>query len=217
MSRINSVQLRKMIQNEEFDYTLLSSVLSEYTGFRQKIHALLESGVITRVKKGLYVFGDSYNQAPICKETLANLIYGPSCLSLEYALSFHGFIPERVEVLTSITPKKDKTFSTPLGHFTYRYLSLEKYAIGIEQRWIDQTHPILIASPEKALCDYIALKRVRLSNANPDPRNFLENDLRIDQDHWKQFNLNELRKLSKVYRNQSIEKILEMLEQEERR
>ena len=77
-----------MIPNEEFDYTLLKSVLAQYSGIRQKIHELLQSGVITRVKKGLYVFGSEYNQAPICKEVLANLIYGPS---------YKKVMPDRIE------------------------------------------------------------------------------------------------------------------------
>jgi predicted transcriptional regulator of viral defense system len=95
MTRIDAVKLRKIIPREEFDYALLTAALSEYAAPRQKINELLKSGVITRVKKGLYIFGPAYNQVPVCKEVLANLIYGPSCLSLEYALAYHGLIPER--------------------------------------------------------------------------------------------------------------------------
>src|SRR5439155_24771651 len=107
------------IGREEFDHSLLASALSSYSGVRQKINELLKSGTIVRVKKGLYVFGPEVRQNPICKETLANLIYGPSCISLEYALSHHGLIPERVETITSVTPKKNKEFNTPIGRFTY--------------------------------------------------------------------------------------------------
>ncbi len=217
MSRIDAFQLRKMIPNEEFDYTLLSSILSQYSGLQQKIHELMQADVITRVKKGLYVFGPKYNQAPICKEVLANLIYGPSCISLEYALAFHGLIPERVETITSITPKKDKEFQTPIGRFTYRYLTLEKYAVGIEQVWIDRTHPVLMASIEKALCDYVILHKTPILSKYQEARNFLENDLRIDREHWKQFDLNKLQRLNKVYCSKNIEQVLEVLEHEDRR
>ena len=51
MTIIAALALRKAIQSEEFDYTLLKSVLSQYSGVRQKIHQLIKSGVITRVKK----------------------------------------------------------------------------------------------------------------------------------------------------------------------
>ena len=213
MTRIDAFQLRKMIPNGEFDYNLLSSALSQYSGLRQKIHELMKAGVITRVKKGLYVFGPEYNQIPACKEALANLIYGPSYISLEYALAFHGLIPERVETITSVTSKKDKEFKTPLGRFTYRYLGLEKYAVGIEQVWIDQTHPVFMASMEKAVCDYVVLNKVPSLDNYREARDFLEEDIRIGREHWKRFDLNTFRKLNKVYRSKSIEQILEVLEQ----
>ncbi len=213
MTRIDAFQLGKTIPNEEFDYTLLSSALSQYSGVRQKIHALIKAGIITRVKKGLYVFGPEYSRAPVCKEVLANLIFGPSCISLEYALAFHGLIPERVETLTSVTPKKDKAFDTPLGRFTYRYLGLEKYAVGIEQVWIDKTHPVLMASIEKAICDYVVLNKIPILSEYRAARDFLEGDLRIDRQHWKRFDLNILRGLNKIYRSKNIEHILEALEQ----
>jgi len=210
-------RLRRAIPTEEFDYTLLTSLLSGYSGVRQKIHQLLRSGVIVRVKKGLYVFGPEYTHTAVCKEVLANLIYGPSCISLEYALAFHGLIPERVETITSITPKKDKVFDTPLGRFTYRYLVLEKYAEGIGQVWIDDKHPVLMATIEKALCDYISLNKVPILTGYRETREFLEEDLRIDPSHWARFNLIELRRLNRIYRNKNIEQILEVLDQEAHR
>ncbi len=208
MTKINAFQLRKTIPFEEFDYTLLTNALSSYSGVRQKINELLKAGIITRVKKGLYTFGPEYNQKPVCKEVLANLIYGPSCISLEYALSYHGLIPERVDTITSVTPKRDKEFQTPLGNFTYRYLGADKYPHGIEQVWIDQNHPVLMASQEKAVCDYIVLNKIE---DDTNILEFLESDLRIDEQNWKQFNPNVLRKLNKYYRNKNIENILEAL------
>lgn len=211
MTRIDAFQLRKAIPYEEFDYVLIGSALSEYSGVRQKINELLKAGVIIRVKKGLYVFGPAYNQAPVCREALANLIYGPSYISLEYALAFHGLIPERVESITSVTPKRDKEFITPLGRFTYRYLGLEKYPHGIEQVWVDSSHPILMASREKALCDTIVLNKISDLSGNDAVRDFLESDLRIDRKYWKRFNQHVLRKLNKFYRNPNIERIREVL------
>ncbi len=210
MSKLDTFQLRKTIPSEEFDYTLLTDALSSYSGVRQKINELIKAGVIIRVKKGLYTFSPEYNQAPICKEVLANLIYGPSCISLEYALSYHRLIPERVEIITSVTPNRDKEFDTPLGQFNYRYLGAEKYPHGIEQIWVDPHHPILIASPEKAICDYIVLNKIR-NDQNLDIQEFLESDLRIDRQKWKQFNPDVLRRLNKYYRNKNIERILEVL------
>ncbi len=204
MQRVDAAKLRQKISSEEFDYTLLSSALANYSGLRQKINELLKAKVIIRVKKGLYVFGPGYSKAPLCKEVLANQIYGPSCISLEYALAFHGLIPERVETITSVTPKRDKQFQTPIGRFTYRFLGQEKYPLGIEQVWIDKSHPALMASPEKALCDYIALNKIPTMKTKKDAESFLEFDLRIDRSHWSHFNKHNLQKLNDLYKDKNI-------------
>ncbi len=78
--------IRKMIPYEEFDYQTLLGALKGYARPRDRITALLRKGVIIRVKKGLYVFGEHERRRPYSREILANLIYGPSYISLEYAL-----------------------------------------------------------------------------------------------------------------------------------
>lgn len=210
MAKLSTFDLRRAIGREEFDHPLLVSALSSYEAVQQKIHELLKSGTIVRVKKGLYVFGPKTRLKPISKESLANLIYGPSCISLEYALSYHGLIPERVEVITSVTPKKNKQFDTPIGVFTYRHLSASKYPPGIEQQWLDSEHPFLIASPEKALCDYIVLNDVSLTT-QASVQSFLESDLRIEQEDWQRFDLRKLLLLNKHYKNSSVMALLEAI------
>jgi predicted transcriptional regulator of viral defense system len=208
---MNILQLRKAIGREEFDHPLLTSVLSPYRAVDQKINDLLKSRSIIRVKKGLYVFGPDSRLSPVCKESLANLIFGPSCISLEYALSYHGLIPERVETITSVTPKRDKEFNTPLGRFTYRYLGAEKYPHGILQSWIDQQHPILIASPEKSLCDYVTLRDVPEITSRKEAKEFLEDDLRIDEESLKRFDVRTLVHLNEHYKSRSIARIMEVI------
>src|SRR3990170_9057478 len=96
-------ELFNKIPRDIFDYQLLIYALSNYKKPRDKITSLLKDNIIIRVKKGLYIFADKYRREPICLELLANLLYGPSYVSLEYALSFYNEIPEKVELITSIT------------------------------------------------------------------------------------------------------------------
>jgi predicted transcriptional regulator of viral defense system len=80
------------ILREEFDYQILQDALADYSRPRDKIRNLIKKKEIIRVKKGLYVLGDGHRKRPYSRELLANLIYGPSYVSLEYALSYHGLI-----------------------------------------------------------------------------------------------------------------------------
>src|SRR5580704_17214208 len=126
-------ELRRRVAGEEFDYQMLMDVLREYVRPRDKIRALIKKKSIIRVKKGLYVFGETLARRPFSREVLANLIYGPSYISLDYALHYHGLIPERVETITCCTPGRGRQFSTPVGRFSYHQIPTKAYALGIDQ------------------------------------------------------------------------------------
>jgi len=126
-------ELRARIAGEEFDYQALLDGLREYARPRDKITDLLRREAIIRVKKGIYVFGGRYSRRPFSREVLANMIFGPSYLSLDYALYYHGLIPERVEALTSVTCSRSRRFLTPVGLFIYRRIPMKAYQIGIDQ------------------------------------------------------------------------------------
>jgi len=201
---------RRLVPAEEFDYLSLMSALKKYKKPRDKISRLLKSGAIIRVKKGLYIFGPQYSKGPACKELLANMIYGPSYVSLEYALSFHGFIPERVEMVTSMTNKmKNKKFSTPVGNFSYHYLHPSKYPVGIIWHQADSLRHIFIASKEKALADLIARQENFSDRQELDI--FLSENLRIEQREIHRLNIRRAKKIAKVYNNRNVSLLYELL------
>ncbi len=182
---------------EELDYNYLKSVLADYKHPRVKINDLLKRGNIVRVKKGLYVFGRELAREPFSKETLANLIYGPSYISLEYALGFYGLIPERVETVTSVTNKRNKSFDTPVGHFTYRYIHPALYAYGITLIKQDDYHSILIACKEKAVADMLYFNKQFEDEAGVEQ--YLLENLRVELEALAGFNLKITSKLAKLY------------------
>lgn len=145
-------ELRQGIPLEEFDYGLLMSALSYLKNPRQKITALIRQGHIVRVKKGLYVWGMAWRKRPVQLELLANLIYGPSIVSGDWALAYYGMIPERVPVVTSTGPKPPKVFHTPLCTFRYERVPIAYHSIGMERNEVSGTG-YLIASAERALAD----------------------------------------------------------------
>ena len=193
------LNIRKLSLIEENDYNFIKSVLAEYKNPRVKINEMLKSGKIIRVKKGLYVFGKELAEQPFSKECLANLIYGPSYISLEYALAFYGLIPERVEVITSVTNKRKKLFNTPVGHFSYRYIHPAIYAYGITLFEMDNYHSILIATKEKAMADILYFTE-KFENELQLKKYLLEN-LRVEIESLASFNLKIVSKLAFLYRH----------------
>lgn len=201
--------LRRNLQGEEFDYPLLMSYLQKYKNPRNKINRLLQSESIIRIKKGIYVFGPKYRRGPICQELLANWIYGPSYISLHHALSHYGLIPERVATVTSMTSRKDKYFVTPAGNFSYKYIGLKKYAIGIRQVQPSPCHTYLMATPEKALCDLIA-HEPRLDTYHEIEPHLIEN-LRINMDELEKFDLQLIDKIQQSYHNHNLNLLCQFL------
>jgi predicted transcriptional regulator of viral defense system len=197
--------LRKLAGREEIDYGFILSALKGYAKPRNKISTWLKTKELVRVKKGLYVFGETIALQPYSKEVLANLIYGPSALSLMFALSYYGLIPERVTVMTSVTNNRVKAFSTDVGVFRYYYLNSEKYSIGVILNQTTDQHDFLIASPEKALADqiHIADKSVQLNNIN-DIEKYLLDDIRIDERELLKFKLSHLDEIINHYHDERI-------------
>ncbi len=173
--------LRKLIPGEEFDYQMLLDALKDYARPRDKITGLLRRNDIVRIKKGLYIFGEAYARRPFSREIMANMIYGPSYISLDYALSYHGFIPERVEAVTSVTTKRSRRFATPLGLFIYHGIPPEAYPIGVDRVEIEGGRAFLIARPEKALADKIQADRGTGIRTQAEIQEYLIKHLRIDE------------------------------------
>lgn len=106
-------------------------------------------GYFVRIKKGIY---SPTNIRPSPFE-IANIVYKPSYISLELALSFYHIIPETVYSITSITTKHSKEIEIFNQIFTYRKLDRNLY-FGYEIIRISNKN-IVIATKEKALLDYL--------------------------------------------------------------
>ena len=196
--------IRKSIHQEEFDYQTLLVALGDYARPRDKISDLISKGIIIRVKKGLYVFGNGARQTPYSTEILANLIYGPSYISLDYALQHYGLIPERVEGVTSVTTGRSRRFLTPIGLFIYRMIPLRAFQIGMDRIEIGDGRAFLIATPEKALADKLYEDRGTGLHTQKELVDYLERNLRVDPAALHEMNPDDLDAIALRYRSQKI-------------
>jgi predicted transcriptional regulator of viral defense system len=171
------------------DFKTISSKLSNYKSLRDKVSSLKKSNHLIRLKKGLYIVSPDISNQSVSKELIANHLYGPSYISLETALSFYGIIPERVINTLSVTTKRSKIYHTPFNAFEYKTVPINYFPIGISQKIVQNSYAFLIATPEKALCDLIITKsgfRVQSVKAISE---YLIQDLRVDFDSIKKWNL----------------------------
>jgi hypothetical protein len=176
-----------------------------------KISGMLAKGDIVRIKKGLYILGESLRRRPYCRELLANLIYGPSYISLEYALNYHGLTPERVETITSVTCGRSRTFDSPVGTFSYRMIPMEAFRTGMDQVELDDGRSFLIAIPEKALADRIVTERGAGILTQKELHEYLLEDLRIDPANLRGLDPTRLMEIARHYRSRRVKLLADLI------
>ena len=120
-----------------FDVGVLSSLFPNQKHIVAKARALERSGAIIRLKKGLYVANMEWSGSPLCRELIANHLYGPSYVGGVYALRYYGLIPETVHSVTSFTTKHSRCFQNPTGIYQYRNCWDDYFHLGIRMETIN--------------------------------------------------------------------------------
>jgi hypothetical protein len=211
MELIPSIQ---QYANWPIPHHVMKWLLKDYQQPNDKIHNLLKRGVLQQVKKGLYIVGPAITELKPDPFLVANHILGPSYVSLESALSFHGLIPERVYTITSVTTKASRVYATPNGTFTYTRLPLPYYSYGIRSMQIGPQQWIMIAQPEKALLDKIVTTAGVEFRSKSSVLSYMENDLRIDIDQLPRLDLDSLAEwISDAPKKQSLQFLLETIKE----
>jgi len=204
--------LRTAIPREIFDYQQAMSALAGYRTPRGRLAALMRKKAVIRVKKGLYVFGERWRKHPVAAELLANLIYGPSYISLEYALSYHGLIPERVTVCTSVSLGRSRVFDTPLGKFSYRQIAPQAYRMGFTRVELENGDAFLIALPEKALADKVVADRQGGLRSRRAMLDYLLENQRIAEHSLHGLSIKFLHEIAEVYNSRKVEMLTKTIQ-----
>lgn len=189
------------LKTPEVTTSMLLGALSEYANARVKINSLSKKGLIQPIKQGVYLLSEDLGLRPYSNEILANLIYGPSYISLETALSSYGFIPERVTTTTSISIGRGKSFSTAVGDFEYHHVKESIYSIGVGLKEVFKGSFCQYATPEKALLDFIHIKETKGEfNNSKSYFEYLLDSYRFDLDAIQnQITLRKLQYISNHY------------------
>lgn len=168
--------------NVPFSHGALLPLLADYRRPNDKIATLLARGDLVQLRRGLYVLGTELRTGPVSLPVVANVLFGPSYVSLDFALSWHALIPEGVVEVSSVTPRRTREFVTPVGRFSYAHLPLAVYGMGVQMEKTPAGGNFLMASPEKALCDKVLLTRNLNAVSVQSMRAYLLEDLRMEPD-----------------------------------
>ena len=170
----------------------------------------LKSGELQRIKRGLYKLASPYGNEQCHPFVLAQTLVPGSYVSLETALSHHGWIPEAVYTTASITPaRKTLTYDhETLGRFTFHPLAIERgYFLELVERQQINGQVMLVAQPMRALMDLVCFKKVEWQGLQ-----WIEQGLRIDREFLLQVSPAELDILESVYKQKRVRQFLQQLQ-----
>ena len=129
---------------------------AEYQVNRNQLSRWVKKGALVPLKKGMYAFHPDAAAASPEMLYIANRLYEPSYISLEYALSLYELIPEYVPIVTSVTTRKTMSFKNAVGHFTYQHVVPRAFR-GFRQEKQNPGRQVFVAEPEKAVLDFLYL------------------------------------------------------------
>jgi hypothetical protein len=125
-----------------------------------------KKGLLAQLRRGLYILNETDRKLTPSLSFLANRLYEPSYISLEYALSRYGFIPEQAVDVTSVSTRKPTRFHNDFGSFFYQQVKPQAFR-GFSAAKDSSGLPFLIAEPEKALLDFFYLNLGKFYGLGP--------------------------------------------------
>ena len=203
----------KIFKNAVNGYFTSQDVATLFPESEYKRYGLVKraiaGGEIIHIRRGLYCLATKFQKKKINLHSLAQHIYGPSYISLESALSWHGWIPEAVYALTNASSGKSKEFKTPLGAFSYSRVPQKIFYADVERLTDAAGDIFLMASPVKALADYVYVNKKDWTGLKPPVES-----LRIEPEEFESIALDEIDVLIENYTSLRVRKFLKGLRKE---
>jgi hypothetical protein len=184
----------RILNEKQLDRLLSGSAASRYG----LVNRALAAGELHSVRRGLYVLDAQYRDHAVHPFALAQAILPGSYISFETALAYHGWIPEAVKVIVSVTlaPKAKHYHSLKFGDFHYAPLAVHttEFLQWVERHQVDQ-QTFLLAHPLRALLDLVCERKMVWQGISG-----LTENLRIDESHFAGITANDFHLLRGIYK-----------------
>ncbi len=194
----------RIIHDREFETLFQGTAASRYG----LIHKAREKKELVQLYRGKYILGAKYRSKLLSKFYIASTMVSGSYVSCESALSFYGWIPEKVNVVKNMLDSgRTKNFETPLGYYEYIKIPTQPYEFlsGVK-RHNEGSQPFLMARPLRALMDYVYINKVDYTSLD-----FLTEGLRIEEDSLCQLSSEDFVEVQSVYKSKRVTRFLNEL------
>jgi predicted transcriptional regulator of viral defense system len=199
-------EFRSKVENYPFfgDW-VFDTLTPNAKSFRNRVSEWVTKGYLLRLKNGLYTLREKDRKVKFTLSYLANHLYTPSYISLEYAFQHYNFIPEAVHLITSVSSKKTKNITNDLGSFSYSNIKTEMFS----NYYLTKDYygnEFYIASPEKALIDFLYFRVRKIKNLE---KNIFETSYRLQ--NLDDVNCEKLLQISSAFKMKKLDYITELL------
>jgi len=202
-------QVIDRVPSDIFSDTTLRCLVKGTSDSRHSlVKRAIKSGEIIHLRRGLYMLSKKYKRHATNLYEIAQNIYGPSYISFESALSYHGWIPEAVYTVTSACSKRSKEVKTPLGLFSYSHIPSGRFYTGVLREQSSEGI-FLMATPWRALIDYIYFHKKEWKGFKP-----LIESLRVDQSNLQKVDYQLLDELSEAVGSVYVKKFVQSIKKE---
>jgi hypothetical protein len=173
------------------------------------VNRAMKAQELIRLRRGLYALSNKYRNAPSHPYAIAQAMMPGSYVSLETALSYHGWIPEAVYTTANIISGRKSTEHTheTVGRFTFQPLPIQKghFLELIEHIRLD-SQGALMAMPVRALMDLVCLRKIEWRGLT-----WIEDSLRIETQSLASINLEQIKILKTAYKQRRVMNFLDQL------
>ena len=172
----------------------------------QLVNRALAAKELLRLQRGKYLLTGRYRDYPAHPFALAQAFDAGSYVSLESALAHHGWIPEGVRSVASVTPgrKSSAHDHAVFGSFSFHPVAVSPgYFLSLVERLELSGQAAFVAQPVRALMDLVYLRKQEWQGME-----WLTDGLRIDPEHSHSITSAEIRTLGDTYRNKRVRSFL---------
>ena len=176
------------------------------------VNRAMQHGELLQLRRGLYLLAPKMQNSSLHPYVLAQALQPGSYISMETALSFHGWIPESVPTTLSVLPgRRQLVVNHPvLGLYRFFPLALQR---GQFLQAVDRNtfsgQTALVAQPLRALLDMVCLHKREAADMKT-----LVASLRIDEELFDSVDPATWELMQQVYLHKRMRECIQSLRRE---